>query len=322
MSVLAQQSHAPVTHHSDLVLSVVAIDDEAGVRTLTLAAPDGSLLPAYVPGSHLVVECGARSNAYSLLDDGVVAARYRISVLLCPDGAGGSRWIHDLRVGSELAVSLPRSAFPPVAAGRHHLLIAAGIGVTPILSHARAAQRWGRSSTVLYRYRPGRSTHLAELRAICGTRLEQFPDRRSFADRLAALLLVQPLGAQLYVCGPGTFTDHVLASAEAAGWPRERLQSERFSAADLAPGRAFSVRLTDGRTLDVPTGESLLAVLESNGFNVPNRCRQGVCGECRIDVASGRPEHRDYYLSEPERATNDSLMCCVSRAYGELELSL
>lgn len=322
MNVLAQPSQAPVTHYGDLLLRVAEIDDDSGVRTLKLSVPDGGLLPAYVPGSHLVVECGGRSNAYSLLDDGAVSACYRISVLLCPDGTGGSRWIHDLRVGTELAVSLPRSAFPPVAAGRHHLLIAAGIGVTPILSHARAAQRWGRSSTVLYRYRPGHGVHLAELRELCGTGLEEFVDRTSFADRFAALLVTQPLGAQLYVCGPGPFTDQVLASAEAAGWPRERLHSERFSAADLGPGRAFSVRLTDGRTLEVPTGESLLAVLERNGFNVPNRCRQGVCGECRIGVAGGRPEHRDYYLSEPERAANDSLMCCVSRGHDELELSL
>ena len=177
-----REAGVTVTQRAGLLLEVVAAEDHVGVRTLTLASPDGSLLPAYVPGSHLVVECGGSSNAYSLLDDGVASNRYRISVLLRAAGAGGSRWIHDsLCVGEQAIVSLPRSAFPPVAAGRHHVLIAAGIGVTPILSHARAARRGGRSFTVLYRYRPGYAAHLAELRDLCQDRLEEFCDRPSFA---------------------------------------------------------------------------------------------------------------------------------------------
>lgn len=309
-----------------LPMLVSAIDysgADADVRTVSLVAEDGGLLAPFVPGSHLVVDCGGRSNAYSLLDDGVAAERYRICVLLSRDGEGGSRWIHQsLRVGDRLEVSRPRSAFRPVAAARHHLLIAAGIGVTPILSHARAARRWGRSFCVMYRYRPGRAAHLEEVRGICGAALEEITDRPSFSRRLAELLTVQPLGSHLYVCGPGDFTADVSTAAAGAGWPSARLHSERFSAADLEPGRPFSARLRDGTEVDVASGVSLLEALEERGVTVANRCRQGICGECRLGVIRGVPEHRDLYLSESERAANDSLISCVSRAFDPLELAL
>jgi ferredoxin-NADP reductase len=308
---------------SRIPMRVVGIQAAAQVRTLTLASLDGSLLLPFVPGSHLVVECGERTNAYSLLDDGVVANHYRISALLSPDGDGGSRWLHEtLREGDTIAVSTPRSAFAPVAAARHHLLIAAGIGVTPILSHARAAMRWGRSVQTFYRYRPGHDAHLAELRGVCGGGLEEFTDRPAFTRRLAEALFVQPLGSHLYVCGPSGFTEEVLAAAAVAGWPAARVHTERFSAADLEPGRPFTATLADGRRIAVPSGVSLLEALETKGVRIPNRCRQGVCGECRLDVVRGTPEHRDLYLSEAERAAGDSLMSCVSRGHDELELTL
>lgn len=304
-------------------LRVAAIDQAGDVCTFTLTALDGSMLAPFVPGSHLVVECGESTNAYSLLDDGVVSPSYRISVLLSRDGKGGSRWLHEsLRVGGTVYVSSPRSAFAPVAAARHHVLIAAGIGITPIISHARAARRWGRSFRILYRYRQGHGAHLAELREVCGEALEEFTDRVSFSRRLGEAVHSQPLGSQLYVCGPGGFTDEVTRVAGVAGWPAARVHTERFSAADLEPGRPFGVRLQDGTGFEVPSGISLLQALEQQGHSVPNRCRQGVCGECRLGVLSGVPEHRDLYLSEPERAANDSLMSCVSRAYDELELAL
>jgi ferredoxin-NADP reductase len=327
MTALAQEPQASRTsadrRASRLAMRVVRIQTVANVRTLTLAAVDGALLLPFVPGSHLVVECGERTNAYSLLDDGVVSSRYRISVLLSPDGDGGSRWLHEtVSEGDTLAVSSPRSAFAPVAAARHHLLVAAGIGVTPILSHARAALRWGRSFRTFYRYRRGHDAHLAELREVCGDGLEEFTERDPFTRRLSEALHCQPLGSQLYVCGPSGFTDEVLTAAAVAGWPSARVHTERFSAADLEPGRPFAVRLADGTCIEVPSGVSLLEVLETKGFHISNRCRQGVCGECRLDVVSGTPEHRDLYLSEAERASGDSLMSCVSRGHDELELTL
>ncbi len=305
---------------TDLQLVVHDVVDAGPVRTLTLAAPDGATLPAYVPGSHVVLECGGRPNAYSLLDDGVQPSAYRVSVLLRADGAGGSRWVHALRVGDPVHASAPRSAFAPVAAAKHHLLIAGGIGVTPLLSHAAAARRWGRAFSFLYCHRTG--AHLAELRSLCGPALHEFTDRGRFAEHLAAALVRQPLGTQLYVCGPSGFADSVTAAAVAAGWPTSRLHLERFGADALDAGRPFRVRV-GAASYDVAPGVSLLETLERHGHEVPYRCRQGVCGECLLPVRAGRIEHRDLYLSEAEKAGGDQLLPCVSRAHDDvLELAL
>jgi ferredoxin-NADP reductase len=293
-----------------------------GVRAFVLGLPDGGALPPFVPGSHLVVHCGeGRRNAYSLTGSGAVAEAYRISVLRLSDCAG-SGWMHRLSVGDVVMADGPRSAFPPVATARHHLLIAGGIGVTPLLSHARAAIEWGRSFTLLYAHRSG--AHADELRELCGERLQEFSGRDKFAVALREALECQPLGTHAYVCGPSGLIDTVCELAGDAGWPEQRVHVERFSADDLEPGRPFTARLArSGIDVEVPSGVSLLEALERADIQVPNMCRQGVCGECRVGVRSGRPEHRDLYLSEAERAPGDAMMCCVSRALdGKVEVEL
>ena len=310
-----------------LELVVTAVDDSVpGIRSMTLAAANGDeTLPTYVPGSHLVVECGGRANAYSLTGDAVCPAAYSISVLRLDDGAGGSRWIHDeLSVGDVIEARLPRSLFPPASKATRHLLVAGGIGVTPILSHVRAADHWGRDVQVLYAHREGRAAHVAELRELAGDRLELHTDQACFVDRLEEVLAAQPLGTHLYVCGPAAMMEHVLATAAELGWPQSRLHSERFGVDVLDPGDPFTVILTEsGATLGVPSGTSLLEALLEAGHDIPNLCRQGVCGECRIPVVGGTPLHRDLFLTEDEKEAADALMCCVSRADGPtLEVSL
>jgi ferredoxin-NADP reductase len=232
--------------------------------------------------------------------------------------------VHELEVGDVVSADRPRSAFAPVASARHHLLVAGGIGITPMLAHARDAVRWRRDFTLLYGYRPGAGAHLAELRALCGARLEEHPDVEVFLARIDAALGAAPLGTHLYVCGPPPLMDAVVERAAALGWPDERVHTERFSAAALDPGSPFEARLArSGRRVPVPSGVSLLEALEAEGVPVPNLCRQGVCGECRVPVLAGRPVHRDLFLSEEEKAAADSVMCCVSRATGpHLELDL
>lgn len=301
-----------------LVLTVTSIVNSAnGIRTITLSAPDGAPLPGFVPGSHLVVQAGEYSNAYSLVSDGAHPTEYTISVLRVTDGNGGSRWLHDvLAEGDQLEVRPPRSAFAPAARAGKHLLIAGGIGVTPIVSHLRAAARWQRNVQVLYAFRPGYAAHVDEVSRLAGGNAELFTTRDEFAIRLADTLLDQPVGTHLYVCGPAGFIDHVLESASIAGWPASRLHSERFGIDALDAGDPFRVTLTrSGRTLDVPSGTSLLEALETNGIAVPNLCRQGVCGECRIDLCGGdEPIHRDLFLTEEEKQSRTAIMPCVSRA--------
>lgn len=152
-------------------LEVVGLEQLAErVLRVVLAAPDGAALAGYQPGSHLVVDAGAgRRNAYSLTGDGLNPRTYEISVLRLPDGNGGSAWLHDhLGVGDLLEVEGPRSMFAPVHDQQHALLVAGGIGVTPVLSHARALARAGRSATILYSFRPWQQAHLEDLRALAG----------------------------------------------------------------------------------------------------------------------------------------------------------
>lgn len=310
-----------------LDLVVRAIDDGIpGVRTVTLARPDGGVLPSFTPGSHIVIHCGpgGPANAYSLTSDSVAPCEYVVSVLECPGGAGGSRWIHhELAVGDNVVTRPPRSAFAPVLRARRHLLIAAGIGITPMISHLRSAQRWGREVQVLYLYREGRGAYVDEVKALTDD-AQLYTERASFLADLTPALASQPFGAHLYVCGPASFMDDVVSTAATLGWPPSRIHLERFGIDALDPGEPFEVVLSGtGETFVVDSGVSLLEALEARGHDIPNLCRQGVCGECRVPVSSGEILHRDLYLTDADRAARDSMMSCVSRAAGErVKLSL
>lgn len=309
----------------EMQLVVTAISAPApSIRSVTLAAPDRRELPGFVPGSHVVVECGDVANAYSLTTQGIAPSEYGISVRHAGDGRGGSKWVHELRAGDPVRVLPPRSAFPPVAAARKHLLIAGGIGVTPIVSHLRAARRRGQDVQVLYRFRAGAAAHVDDVRQLAGDAAGLYTDRASFSAALGVALARQPMGTHLYVCGPGGLIDHVLDRAAEFGWPGSRLHCERFAAGVLDPGEPFELKLArSGTILTVPSGQSMLAALEGAGADVPSLCRQGVCGECRITVTGGTPLHRDLFLSADEKAAGDAVMPCVSRAEGPcLEVAL
>ena len=300
-----------------MTLIVTAIDRPTpDIRTFHLAAVDGAALPAFVAGSHLVVHTPSGANAYSLTGDGTHPTSYSISVLRIEDGTGGSRWLHsDVAVGDGLVVTPPRSAFAPIARARKHLLVAGGIGVTPIVSHLRAARRWAREVQVLYTFREGHGAHVADIEGLAGADAEYYTSRADFSARLATTLAEQPLGTHLYVCGPATMIDHVVDAAHAAGWPDSRIHFERFGIDALDAGEDFRVEATvSNKSIDVPSGTSMLEALETNGISVPFRCRQGVCGECMIPLNAGDAIHRDLYLTDTEKSAGESIMPCVSRA--------
>ncbi|NTY58606.1 2Fe-2S iron-sulfur cluster-binding protein [Mycolicibacterium sphagni] len=306
---------------STLTLEVVAIDDGVpGIRTLTLASPDRAVLPSFTPGSHIVIQCADGANAYSLTGETTSPREYVVSVLECPQGRGGSRWIHrDLTIGSVIVAHRPRSAFAPVLRASRHLLIAAGIGITPMVSHLRSARRWGRDVRLLYVHRKGRGAYVDEIATLTDS-ASFFTDRTAFVSELSLELASQPFGTHVYVCGPSQFIDDVVTAATALGWPPSRIHVEHFGG-DLAPGDPFEVELScSGDVFTVESGVSLLESLTARGHAIPNLCHQGVCGECRVPVRAGSVVHRDLYLSDDER--RDSMMACVSRGSGRLELEL
>ncbi|CAN5425178.1 PDR/VanB family oxidoreductase [soil metagenome] len=311
-----------------LRLVVASIDDDvADVRRLTLAAENGggAELPSYTPGSHLVVDIPpgperprALANAYSLVGESLHPTTYEIAVLRCdPErgGAGGSAWIHDLQPGDRVTALSPRSGFAPVQPATRHLLVAAGIGITPLVSHLRSHVRWGREFEVLYLFRVGRGALLDEVDQLAGGAATFWHDRVALMAHLRRRLADQPIGTHLYTCGPAGFMDVVVDEAAAAGWPNSRVHLEPFGLDDLDPGEPFTVTVDD-RTFEVPSGTSLLEELEEQGYDVANLCRQGVCGECRLDLgpASTGVWHRDLFLSDDDKATGDCAMACVSRA--------
>jgi ferredoxin-NADP reductase len=279
---------------------------------------------AHPPGAHIVVETPAGANPYSLTGDGIRPTTYRISVRRVGDH-GGSAWLHDrFEVGASLNISAPISAFAPVSTARHHLLIAAGIGITPILAHVRAARQWGRSFEVVYGHAEGRAPHRDELAALAGSRLIDATGRSALAATLADALRRQPVGTHAYVCGPGAMLDAFVDLASRSGWPEERVHIERFAAPELGPGKPFTLLVPDlNLRLDVPAGMSALRALDNANVRLPRLCEQGVCGQCRLSVVAGIPEHRDLILSKHERSANDCFYPCVSRSLSPaLEVSL
>ncbi|MBP0593568.1 oxidoreductase [Paraburkholderia sp. LEh10] len=323
-----------------LTLRIAAIDAPTSqIKTFTLEAADGALLPGFEPGAHLQVEIPSSATggapqwrSYSLIHldvsadprDGVRA--YRLAVRREDEGRGGSRHMHALEVGAMLNVRTPVNHFP-LAAPPRVLLIAGGIGITPIVSMATALAAQHREYELHFSGRTRDALPFVdELRALAGKRLVLHADDDP-ATRLSvdALLEGAQLNQPIYVCGPAGMIDAVLAAARKRGWHECDLHYELFSEAAPQEGdTAFEVELrSSGQRLTVPADRSLLDTLIENGADVMYDCRAGYCGLCSTRVCSGDIEHRDSYLSDADKASGKVMQVCVSRCTsGRLVLDL
>lgn len=297
-----------------------------GVVGLELAALPGVELPPFAAGAHIDLQLpDGLVRQYSLCGDPACREVYELGVLLAPDGRGGSRQVHELlQEGQRLRISAPRNLFP-LAPAPHSLLMAGGIGITPLLCMAQ--QLWAEDASFELHYcarSPGRAAFLDRLGS------QRYADRvhLHFDEGPASqhLDLFQVLGRQsaqthLYVCGPRGYMDFVLATSRGAGWDEERLHSECFSpvATDGGTGRPFSVRLAGSdRVMPVQPGQSVVDALKVYGIEVPVSCEQGICGTCAMRVVEGEVEHRDMYFSDAERLANGLFTPCCSRAHSPL----
>jgi ferredoxin-NADP reductase len=290
-----------------------------GVRSLTLTGD--APLPSYPPGAHLAIEWSPeRRTPYSLTPPpgppvavpGLEPDAYRVTVALRPDGAGGSRRMHALVPGDRVRATGPRSSFPPVGTAAHHVLVAGGIGVTPVLAHAAWHAFWGNSFEVLLVQRPGATPHAEDLRRIAGRRLTVATGRAELASRLGPALRTAPFNSHVYTCGPPGLIADVAATARRAHWVEARVHAEPFVHVPEPGAPSTAVLLGSGREIAVGATETLLDALGRAGVDAPHLCRQGVCGECVTRVVAGRVEHRDTVLADDERA--DRIALCVSRA--------
>lgn len=298
-----------------------------GICSFELTAVDGSPLPPCEPGAHIDVHlANGLIRQYSLCPSHEQVGRYLIAVLLEPTSRGGSAAVHALQVGDRLRIGFPRNHFPLQADALRSVLLAGGIGITPVLSMAEHLAARGADFVLHYGARSAARMAFAErlrkapVAAQVHLHLDDGPPEQKLAlDQ--ALGPVTP-GTHVYVCGPGGFMDWVLDGARRAGWPEEQLHREYFAAPtrpqDEEDG-AFQIQIGHGGAIyTVPTGRNVLDVLIEHGIEVPVSCEQGVCGTCVTRVLQGQPDHRDSYLTEQEQAANDCFTPCCSRALSSL----
>ncbi|WP_436697647.1 cytochrome P450/oxidoreductase [Nocardioides sp. BYT-33-1] len=314
-------SHGTETY--DVVLDTVDVAAE-DVLAITVRATDGRALPRWQPGAHLEVRLpSGRLRQYSLcgaLDD---RSSYRFAVLRERAGRGGSEELHDVAVaGRELTVRGPRNHFPLVDADGH-LLIAGGIGVTPILAMARSLAARGRPARVVYGGRSRATMAFAdELTALPGIDVQLVPQDEHGLPDLRAAVAATPPGTAVYCCGPGAMIAEVQRICDELG-RRADLHIERFAASDEMEARLTSTEgntpfraelRRSGVTVDVPVDKRLIEVVREAVPGIAYDCEKGFCGSCETRVLEGTPDHRDEVLSETEQAAGRSMMICVSRS--------
>jgi len=283
------------------------------IVSIDLVHPDGSELPEWEPGAHIDVQLVTRQQRqYSLCGDPADRGTYRIAVLREEFSRGASMYIHSyLREGRTVYASTPRNLFPVLPAKRY-LLLAAGIGITPILSMARQLAAGDADWTMNYAVQG--DAHLPFAAEIAGLGDRVTINSRDRAGRLdLEKLLAEPQqGVSVYCCGPSRFTDAVEQAMR--HWPAGSLHLERFEPKAIVPlpNTDFTVRLArSDRTVTVPADRTMLQALDAQDVAVSGSCLRGVCGSCAVRVLGGRVEHRDSLTTEDDATV---MYPCVSRA--------
>jgi hypothetical protein len=335
-SVLAGEGTPPATVPTELGSGPLALVI-SGVRQLTpairgyeLRAADGGKLPAVNAGAHLdlpvrLSDGTLQTRRYSIASDPMQRERYEVAVLREVNGSGGSSAVHaDYSVGLRLNVAVPGNDFTLRHDGHPVVLVAGGIGITPLKAMAHELVARGTDFTLHYAARTERDfAFVEELRGVCGPRLHLHSSTGERLD-LCSLVAAAPAAAVFYGCGPTRLIDALLATATKRGVASERVRYERFVAPAAADDRALVVELArSGRTVQVSAGQSILAAVQAAGIAVPAACRVGNCGTCAVKVLEGEPLHRDVVLTTQQRAAERKMCICVSRALGDrLELDL
>lgn len=292
------------------------------IKRFTLSREDGQQMPAFTGGSHVIVQMpGGISNAYSLMSDPRELSCYQIGVRLEEQSKGGSAFMHQqVKVGSELTISTPNNLFALDPKAGRHVLIAGGIGITPFLSQLHELKGGEVPYELHYAFRsPEHGAFQAELAG--GVNVEHvkfYIDSLGRRLDLAALFAGLTDDAHIYVCGPRPLNDAVIEAAKLAGIADFRVHFEQFASAPVS-GSAFTLVLgRSGRVLRVEEGMSIIQAIENvKAAQVDCLCREGVCGTCETRILEGEVEHFDQYLSDEEKASQQTLMLCVSRARGE-----
>jgi len=302
------------------------VQEAEDIISLDFISVQGMVLPAFEPGAHIDLHLpNGLIRQYSLChpSDSQSSGKYTIAVQRERDSRGGSISVHEqLTVGSRVQASEPRNLFELVPAARKHLLLAGGIGITPLICMAQALALRQHDFELHYFCR-------SQARAAFGDLLRSESLARSVhlhldgntGAHLAELLRRPDPDTHIYVCGPAGFMDCVLATASKRDWPSGNVHKE-FFAVDSPPqegDQLFEVQIAStGRRYEIPVGASVFEVLDQAGLEIPVSCEQGICGTCVTQVLDGIPDHRDQYLTDAEKATNKCFTPCCSRAHSKL----
>jgi ferredoxin-NADP reductase len=304
-----------------LTVQVADVRAEAcDVMTLELRAVGAEQLPPFEPGAHLDVHLPnglLRHN--SLTNDWRERDRYVIGVGRAADSRGGSAFVHgSVRSGMQLKISAPKNNFPIDAGAERYLFIAGGIGITPIMAMVRWCVAQGKPWRLIYAARSRqRAAFYEELCSLAKPAAQfHFDDECGQVLDVAQAIAGWTGGERIYCCGPAPLIEAVKGATEHL--PSGTVRFEFFTAPEPDPNQVsdtFSVRLQrSGGEFVIPADKSILEVLEENGIEVPFSCREGLCGTCVTPVCSGEPDHRDYVLTDEERASGKLMTVCCSRS--------
>lgn len=304
---------------SNLQTAVVqSLRQEAkNIISIELEPIEGSHFEPFTAGSHIDLHLpNGLIRSYSLLNSPAQKDRYKLGVLLDPNSQGGSLYLHrELKVGQQLTISSPRNNFPLDEAAHHSVLVAGGIGITPIYCMLIRLLILGHSVELIYCARSREeAAYIPELEKLNVKITWHFDDENRGMPNLESYLAGMDNAAHFYCCGPSSMLDNFSATCQRLGYAHHHV--EYFQAKqNLAPSAQhdYVVELAkSGLTLDVPADASLLAVIENAGVLVNTACREGLCGACSTKVLEGIPDHQDSVLSPSQQAKNDVMMVCVS----------
>jgi vanillate O-demethylase ferredoxin subunit len=299
------------------------------ICSFELVAADGCALPAFTAGAHLDVYLpNGQMRQYSLCNAPGETQRYLIAVLRDAASRGGSQTMHDVvQEGQVLQISAPKNHFPlsTDAGATRSLLLAGGIGVTPLLAMAEQLSTSGADFEMHYCTRAAERTAFVQRiaqSAFAHSVHHHYDDGATVQKLDLQILLSEPQAdVHLYVCGPRGFMDAVLSTARTQGWAESQLHYEFFSAEVVHSDSdaSFEVQIaSSGKVIRVAKDQSVTQALAAAGVEILTSCEQGVCGTCLTRVLSGTPDHKDSYLTPDEQAANDQFLPCCSRAKSAL----
>lgn len=296
-----------------LTVRVANVTDEAeGIRSFQLQASNGCTLPPFTPGAHIdVLIAPDLIRQYSLAGNPAEATSYLIAVLREDQGRGGSKAMHAVAAGDTLTISPPKNNFPLAGLeASFHLLIAGGIGITPMLAMIAELERRRTDWQLHY---CTRSLERTPFRKLLGPHIEAGKvilhhdggDPAKGLDVASLLAQYQP-GNHVYVCGPKGLMQ--AAKSAVGAWPPHCVHVEHFTATELSAedaawdNKPFKLKVAKtGKIIDVPARVSAVDALRKAGYEIETSCLEGYCGTCITRYSAGDPVHRDTVLSDTER---------------------